>query len=92
MMAAPKHKVVVSAYPKRSASFRCAAAMVMLPCLSAGIAAAQVTVTRPMPSTVTVHVASNGTERVPDMIFGSFIEPIGNSINNGIAAEILLQI
>jgi alpha-N-arabinofuranosidase len=44
-----------------------------------------------MPPVVTVHVAASGTERVPDTIFGSFLEPIGNSINNGIAAEILVN-
>jgi alpha-N-arabinofuranosidase len=44
-----------------------------------------------MPPTVTVRVGSEGTERVPDTIFGSFLEPIGNSINNGIVAEILVN-
>jgi alpha-N-arabinofuranosidase len=38
-----------------------------------------------------VHVSANGNEVVPDTIFGSFLEPIGNSINNGIAAEILVN-
>jgi alpha-N-arabinofuranosidase len=53
--------------------------------------AAQVTVTRPMPPVVTVHVEAAGTERIADTVFGSFLEPIGNSINNGIAAEILVN-
>ena len=44
-----------------------------------------------MPATVTVHVSSAGTERIPDSIFGSFLEPIGNSINNGVVAEILVN-
>jgi alpha-N-arabinofuranosidase len=44
-----------------------------------------------MPATVTVHVGAQGTEQVPDTIFGSFLEPIGNSINNGVAAEILVN-
>ncbi len=52
-------------------------------------ACAQVTPSRPMPPTVTVHVGNEGTERVPDTIFGSFLEPIGNSINGGVVAEIL---
>ncbi len=52
---------------------------------------AQITTSRPMPNTVTVHVSATGTQRVPDAIFGSFLEPIGNSINNGIAAEILVN-
>jgi len=59
-----------------------------LPVLCAPIAA-QITVSHPMPATVTVHVGAEGTERVPDTIFGSFLEPIGNSINHGVVAEIL---
>jgi len=54
-------------------------------------ATAQITITKPMPQTVTVHVADHGSEKIPDTIFGSFLEPIGNSINNGIAAEILVN-
>jgi alpha-N-arabinofuranosidase len=50
---------------------------------------AQISVARPMPATVTVRVGADGTERVPDTIFGSFLEPIGNSINGGVVAEIL---
>lgn len=56
-----------------------------------GVAAAQVTLSHPNPPAVTVHVASSGTERVPDTLFGSFLEPIGNSINGGISAEILVN-
>ena len=44
-----------------------------------------------MPASVTVRVGHEGTQRVPDTIFGSFLEPIGNSINNGIDAEILVN-
>ena len=44
-----------------------------------------------MPGAVTVHVSSEGTERVPKTIFGSFLEPIGDSINNGIVAEVLVN-
>ena len=44
-----------------------------------------------MPAAVTVTVAAQGTGRVPDTLFGSFLEPIGNSINNGIDAEILVN-
>jgi len=46
---------------------------------------------RPTPAEVVVHVSANGTEVIPDTIFGSFLEPIGNSINNGIVAEILVN-
>ena len=46
---------------------------------------------RPIPSVTTVHVdvgASAGAE-IPRTIFGSFLEPIGNSTYNGLWAEIL---
>ena len=52
---------------------------------------AQIAVAQPMPATVTVHVSDRGTTRIPDTIFGSFLEPIGDSINNGIVAEILVN-
>lgn len=50
---------------------------------------AQITVSRPMPATVTVHVGAAATQQIPDALFGSFLEPIGSSINGGIVAEIL---
>jgi alpha-L-arabinofuranosidase len=59
--------------------------------LAIGSLQAQINIERALPQTVTVHVAANGSERVPDTIFGSFLEPIGNSINNGISAEILVN-
>ena len=37
---------------------------------------AQITSTHPNPETVTVHVAPSGSERVPDTLFGGFLEPI----------------
>lgn len=52
---------------------------------------AQVKTEKPMPREMTVRVGDTGTERVPDTIFGSFLEPIGNSINGGISAEILVN-
>jgi alpha-N-arabinofuranosidase len=52
---------------------------------------AQITPSRPMPHEVEVHVSGNGTKVVPETLFGSFLEPIGNSINNGISAEILVN-
>ena len=52
---------------------------------------AQITASRPMPPTVTVKVGAEGTERIPATVFGSFLEPIGNSINNGLVAEILVN-
>lgn len=44
-----------------------------------------------MPPVVHVHVGDRGTAQIPGTIFGSFLEPIGNSINNGISAEILVN-
>lgn len=67
---------------------RAAGVVLALGTLQAG---AQVSVGTPMPSTVTVHVMPTGEQRIPDTIFGSFLEPIGNSINNGVAAEILVN-
>ena len=54
-------------------------------------ARAQLVVTRSSPPTVTVHVAASGNMHVADTVFGSFLEPIGNSINNGIDAQILVN-
>lgn len=52
---------------------------------------AQITPSKPMPATVTVKIGADGKERVPATIFGSFLEPIGDSINNGVVAEILVN-
>lgn len=52
---------------------------------------AQISRGHTMPSEVIVRVDSRGAQKIPDTIFGSFLEPIGNSINNGIAAEILVN-
>lgn len=54
-------------------------------------ASAQVKADKPMPQELTVHVGTSGSAHVPDGIFGSFLEPIGNSINGGISAEILVN-
>ena len=55
-------------------------------------ATAQVTVDRPSPQVISVSVsAKQPGQRIPDTIFGSFLEPIGNSINNGLSAEILVN-
>ncbi len=45
------------------------------------------------PAVVSIVVDTNaaGTERVPDSLFGSFLEPIGNSINQGLSAEALVN-
>jgi alpha-N-arabinofuranosidase len=52
---------------------------------------AQIRITRPAPATVTVHVGTGSGQHIADTVFGSFLEPIGNSINNGIVAEILVN-
>src|ERR1700744_974560 len=52
---------------------------------------AQVTVNEPIPPTATIHVdaAKPAGSQIPRTIFGSFLEPIGNSTYNGLWAEIL---
>lgn len=58
----------------------------------ATVAGAQVVAVKPMPSVVTIHVDPAGDlGTVSPRLFGSFIEPIDNSINNGIEAEILVN-
>ena len=59
-------------------------------CLASCAAFGQVTPERPMPSTVAVRVDVNGNlGRVPPKVFGTFLEPIDWSINNGVMAQIL---
>ena len=52
---------------------------------------AQITVTQPIPAKVTIEVDASKTAsyRIPRTIYGSFLEPIGNSTYNGLWAEIL---
>lgn len=53
---------------------------------------AQVTEGKPMPPVVSVHVDPAGDlGKVPARIFGTFIEPIDDSIDNGVIAEILVN-
>ncbi|WP_049961271.1 alpha-L-arabinofuranosidase C-terminal domain-containing protein [Pseudacidobacterium ailaaui] len=52
---------------------------------------AQITVDRPIPPRASIRIdaaKSDGTE-IPRTIFGSFLEPIGNSTYNGLWAEVL---
>ena len=63
----------------------------LLLCVTTISGAAQIISGRPTPAQVVVHVESKGTQKVPDTLFGTFLEPIGNAINNGIAAEILVN-
>jgi alpha-N-arabinofuranosidase len=55
-------------------------------------ALAQVTQSKPMPQVVKIQVDPSGNlGSVPPQIFGSFLEPIDDSINNGVIAEILVN-
>ena len=51
----------------------------------------QITVKEPIPQTATieVHAAEVGKQQIPRTIFGTFLEPIGNSTYNGLWAELL---
>lgn len=51
----------------------------------------QITVTEPIPATATidVHAADITEQAIPRTIFGTFLEPIGNSVYNGLWAELL---
>lgn len=57
----------------------------------AATAFAQITVKEPIPQTATVEVnaAVVGQHPIPRTIFGTFLEPIGNSTYNGLWAELL---
>jgi alpha-L-arabinofuranosidase len=73
---------------RRDLAVLCGALFAM--CFSTGLA--QVTPEAPMPTMVTVHVdASGDMGTVPSRIFGTFIEPIDYSIDNGVVAEILVN-
>lgn len=65
-----------------------------LACVTACMAAhahAQLQVVQPIPPLATVHVDASvsGGSPIPPTVFGSFLEPIGNSTYNGLWAEIL---
>jgi alpha-L-arabinofuranosidase len=59
--------------------------------LMPGAVLAQVTVTTPIPKTATIDVnaADVSKSEIPRSIFGTFLEPIGNSTYNGLWAELL---
>lgn len=60
--------------------------------LSSMTTSAQITQGKPMPPVVTVRVDAGGDlGTVPPHVFGSFLEPIDDSINNGVLAEILVN-
>jgi len=51
----------------------------------------QVTVKEPIPQTavIDVNAAAVGKQEIPRTIFGTFLEPYGNSTYNGLWAELL---
>jgi alpha-L-arabinofuranosidase len=59
--------------------------------MCAGSLPAQIVVNAPIPPVATIHVdaARSAGPVIPRTIFGSFLEPIGNSTYNGLWAEIL---
>src|SRR5580692_2817300 len=67
----------------------CQVSAVLL-CSAASIA--QITQSKPMPKVVEIRVDPTGNlGTVPPRIFGTFIEPIDYSIDNGVVAEILVN-
>ncbi|MGB7134920.1 MAG: alpha-L-arabinofuranosidase C-terminal domain-containing protein [Acidobacteriaceae bacterium] len=66
-------------------------ALAALAGLSATAAEAQITVDAPIPRVAAIHVdaAHPAGPEIPRTIFGTFLEPIGNSTYNGLWAEIL---
>ncbi|HET8635427.1 MAG TPA: alpha-L-arabinofuranosidase C-terminal domain-containing protein [Acidobacteriaceae bacterium] len=60
---------------------------------SAAPSLAQITVNKPVPSTVQIEVNAGkpASFTIPRTVFGSFLEPIGDSINQGLSAEILVN-
>ena len=59
--------------------------------LAAAALRAQIIVTKPIPVTASIRVDAEQSigEKIPQTIFGTFLEPIGNSTYNGLWAEIL---
>jgi alpha-N-arabinofuranosidase len=67
--------------------------LIVLPLLANLPARAQITEVAAPPQTVNIHVdtAQVASYRIPRTIFGTFLEPIGNSTYNGLWAEILMN-
>src|SRR5580698_4945527 len=57
------------------------------------VSGAQITETTPASSTATIEIDASkpASYRIPRTIYGSFLEPIGNSTYNGLWAEILMN-
>src|SRR5579883_1760327 len=69
----------------------CAGFVVLLHVNGVISAKAQISVQQPIPATavISVDALQPDGEAIPRTIFGSFLEPIGNSTYNGLWAEIL---
>lgn len=69
---------------------RVARALVVACCCTIGVYG-QISVREPIPPTATIEVNADHVsgQQIPRTIFGSFLEPIGNSTYNGLWAEIL---
>lgn len=65
----------------------------LLACTLAVAAGAQIVVTAPIPATakIVVNTDQAAAYTIPRTIFGTFLEPIGNSINQGLWAQILVN-
>jgi alpha-N-arabinofuranosidase len=64
---------------------------ILVLCCCATMARAQLVVTQPIPQTATITVDTRhpDAKEIPPTIFGTFLEPIGNSTYNGLWAELL---
>jgi alpha-N-arabinofuranosidase len=83
--ATPMHKSQTSLYSLT------AAMMIALGTAAATPVGGQITVKEPIPqiATIDVNAAEIKIDPIPRTIFGTFLEPIGNSTYNGLWAEIL---
>ncbi|MGC2297603.1 MAG: hypothetical protein WA476_02295, partial [Acidobacteriaceae bacterium] len=65
----------------------------LLACALTAAAGAQIVVTAPIPATakIVVHTNQVADYTIPRTIFGTFLEPIGNSTYNGLWAQILVN-
>jgi alpha-L-arabinofuranosidase len=70
-------------------SIRFVGLLAVLIVLCGASAEAQITEVKPMPNVVIVKVGTRALHAIPAEVFGGFLEPIGNSINGGISAELL---
>lgn len=72
-------------------SYVCSTVLAAVATLCATGMQAQITIDQPIPPVATIQVDANRSvgREIPRTIFGTFLEPIGNSTYNGLWAEIL---